>query len=273
MLDRQTEIPEAKACTSAPCVWSVPQSLDRTEKPPLADLTIKTPDAVRHSKNKASPNDPESSRKRRKGIKSTLYEARVSQARSFDMEKFKVLSDNLKKCNSNSHASSVFNTMSQEEAETRFGKVPLGSVLSVQCLLLPASFNVYCNIKQCDTSQQFAFIDYPSFPLIENPEIINNNLKNVSDDKKLKILNDLKITRGDVSLIEERTRDQSENQHWFKLHQNRFTASMNNILHQKDPKTPRGFKTLANNLIVGDKKLTQIRSSNINYLTESFMSL
>ena len=33
VLDRQTEIPETKACTSVPCVWSVPQSRDRTEKP------------------------------------------------------------------------------------------------------------------------------------------------------------------------------------------------------------------------------------------------
>ena len=47
VLDRQTEIPEANACTSAPCAWSVPQSRDRTEKPLLADLIIKTPDAVR----------------------------------------------------------------------------------------------------------------------------------------------------------------------------------------------------------------------------------
>ena len=91
-------------------------------------------------------------------------------------------------------------------------------------------------------------------PLIENPEIINNHLKNASNDKKPKILNDLKITRDDVILIEERTRDHSGNQYWFKLRQNRFAASMNNILHQKDPKTPRGFKTLANNLIFGDKK-------------------
>ena len=67
-------------------------------------------------------------------------------------------------------------------------------------------------------------------------------------------MNDLKITHDDVSLIKERTRDQSENQHRFKLCQNRFTASMNNILSQKDPKAPRGFKTLANNLIVDDKK-------------------
>ena len=166
-----------------------------------------------------------------------------------DMEKFKKLFDN-----SSSRASSVLNTMCQEKVETRFGKVLLGSVLSVQCSLLPPTCNVYCNIKQCDMSQQFAFMDYPSFPLIENPEIINNHLKNVSNDKKPKILNDLKITRDDVILTEERTRDHSGNQYWFKLHQNRFTASMNNILHQKDPKTPRGFKTLANNLIFGDKK-------------------
>ena len=43
VIDRVTIIPQQRACTSKPCVWSVPQSRGRLEKHSITDLEITSP--------------------------------------------------------------------------------------------------------------------------------------------------------------------------------------------------------------------------------------
>ena len=43
VIDRVTIIPQQRACTSKPCVWSVPQSRGRLENHSITDLEIKSP--------------------------------------------------------------------------------------------------------------------------------------------------------------------------------------------------------------------------------------
>ena len=43
VIDRATIIPQQRACTSKPCVWSVPQSRGRLEKHSITDLEITSP--------------------------------------------------------------------------------------------------------------------------------------------------------------------------------------------------------------------------------------
>ena len=43
VIDRATIIPQQRACTSKPCVWSVPQSRGRLEKHSINNLEIKSP--------------------------------------------------------------------------------------------------------------------------------------------------------------------------------------------------------------------------------------
>ena len=45
VIDRLSIVPEDKACTSKPCIWSVPQAKGRTDKIPLMDIQFVSPDS------------------------------------------------------------------------------------------------------------------------------------------------------------------------------------------------------------------------------------
>ena len=54
--------------------------------------------------------------------------------------------------------------------------------------------------------------------------------------------------------IEKGTRDHSSNPECFMFRQNRFTAIVCNTIGNHGPKTSKGLKTLAHNMVHGDKK-------------------
>ena len=109
---------------------------------------------------------------------------------------------------------------------TQFGKVPVGSVLSVQCPTIPSDFVVYCNV---DTSQEteVAMHIYPEFPLILDNDSMSEFLQ-VFSPSKVDFLEKLKITKADVDIIEKKTTEQANIPDWFKYREKRFTASRNN---------------------------------------------
>ena len=78
VIDKILNIPEPKACTSRPCAWSIPQSRNRVEKPPISDITLIAPmpkkkkDAEESSETSTTPS----------GIKSSLYDARIQSCRT-----------------------------------------------------------------------------------------------------------------------------------------------------------------------------------------------
>lgn len=75
-------------------------------------------------------------------------------------------------------------------------------------------------------------------------------LENISPEKR-QFIESLKISKDNVSEIEERTRMQVDEPEWFNLRKHRLTASLNNKI--KQVKTERGFETLAKNIVTKPK--------------------
>ena len=78
-----------------------------------------------------------------KGIKSSLYGARIESQRVLNDSKVDEMFDFLSKENPAIHALQVLNKSEKTFLETKFGMMPVGAVLSYQCNLIPADFNVY----------------------------------------------------------------------------------------------------------------------------------
>ena len=55
----------------------------------------------------------------------------------------------------------------EKEINTSFGTMPVGSVLSNQCGLIPPDFNIYCNVQDPKKKCNQIHVQYPLFPLKE----------------------------------------------------------------------------------------------------------
>ena len=259
VLDNRTEIPDEVACTSKLCYWSVPQGRDRTTKAPISEIKFITPESHRKSKGADISSDdedhenigtkPKKKNRANKGIISTLYDPRSLDTRYIDQNKLSTLVLNLEK--DNAMALNVINEHSSKTSvvtTTQFGKVPIGSVLSNQCPTIPSDFKVYCTI---DTSQEteFTMDIYPEFPFVLEKDDISEYLKMLSSQAKKDFIEKLKISIHDVNVIERSTVEQANNPDWFMYRAGRFTASRNNQLRSKNPKTDRGFISLAKSFV------------------------
>lgn len=257
VIDGLTLIPQQKACTAKPCIWSVPQSRGRIEKHNINDLKIKSPPSKKAKCN-------ETSTKTKQGITSTLYVADAGR-RQNDCNKISVLVDSLKESNPTLHFLDIVNSNCEKKCETKFGVVPEGSVLAVQMSLLPPNFKVYTsNIPPNDNSSSNTSKKYPRYPFTPTEAKIKTFVDNISDIKKLKLLESLKVDNNTVNFIENQTKEQADCPEWFDHRKNRFTASLCNKL--KSIKTERGLSTLANNLVFDGQ------NKNKNFILERKMN-
>ena len=257
VLDNKSEVPDEVACTSKLCYWSVPQSRDRTRKVPIPEITFKSPES--HQKRKMDEsenaddqnldiNPPAKKKNRAKGIVSTLYDPRPYGTKDIDQNGLSSFIQNLK----NDNASMALNVINEGLSATSiistpFGKVPIGSVLGSQCPTIPSDFAVHCNIDTSQDTESTVHI-FPEFPLVLEVDSISKHLEKLSDSKR-EFVEKLKITPENVDEIEKKTIEQANNPEWFIYRRNRFTASRNNQLRSKNPKTDRGFITLAKSFI------------------------
>ena len=244
-IDKLTIIPEIKACTSKPCTWSVPQSRGKLFKSPISEISLISPASKKQKTidENATP----------KGIKSSLYDARIGSQRVLNDSKVDEMFDFLSKEKPNIHALQVLNKSEKTFVETKFGMMPVGSALSYQCSLIPADFNIYSNlpvVKECD----FNYLQFPDFPFSNTENNIQSYIDQIKDAGKVSILNNLKLNNDKVVSKESSTRNQANDPEWFKHRKNRFTASLCNRLGSNGPKTSKGFKTLAHNIIHGNEK-------------------
>lgn len=247
IVDRITVIPEIQACTSRPCTWSVPQAHDRVDKPPISEVTLVSP----QSKYKNA--DQNSSTQSRKGIQSSLY-ARGENSRELNFSKKKTLKETLTTLNPNLPILRVMNIdQDVSQIATSYGSMPIGSTLSLQCSLMPPNFVVYCEIKNTPQVKENQYV-YPPFPFVRNSDVISEEISKINAENKVLLLSALESDIAATSVIEEQTRNQASSQDWFKFRENRFTASLVNRLGSNGPKTEKGFKTLAHNMIFGNKK-------------------
>ena len=115
--------------------------------------------------------------------------------------------------------------------------------------LLPSSFKVYTsNIPANDISYVNKMpATYPKYPFTNTEMKMKTFIDNISDIRKLKLLESLKIYNETVNSIENETKEQANCPEWFKQRKNRFTASICNKLNSV--KTNRGLSTLAHNIL------------------------
>ena len=98
-IHKLTKIPEIKACTSKPCTWSVPQSRGKLFKSTISEISLISPASKKTIDENATP----------KGIKSSLYDARVESQRVLNDSKVNEMFDFLSKEKPDIHALQVLN--------------------------------------------------------------------------------------------------------------------------------------------------------------------
>ena len=224
-----------KPCTSKSCTWSVPQSRGKL---PISEISLLSP-----ASKKQKTIDENTTLK---GIKSSSYDARIESQRVLNDSKVDEMSDFLSKEKPTIHALQVLNKSEKTFPETKFGMMPVGSVLSYQCSLIPAEFNIYSNlptVNECD----FNYLQFPDFPFSNTKNNIQSFIDKIKDASKLSILSKPKLDNNKVISIESSTRNQTNDPEWFKHRKNRFTASLCYRLGSNDPKISKSFKTLTHN--------------------------
>lgn len=264
VLDGRTEIPIQKACTSTPCVWSVPQSRGRTEKPKISELTIISPLA---KKAKTSDDIEDSSTRRSSGISSSLYNPCVNHDCNESISKTKELIAELRKSNPNLHFLEVANPDANLFVETKFGSAVEGSPLAVQTALISPSFSVYTNnLPQPMEQNDCVRLNYPAFPF-QNPSYRMERFLDVivksKDERKILLLESLWQEIPMLNQIETKTRDQAASREWFQIRKNRFTASLCNKI--KSVKTDRGLKNLAQKHVFKTEKVNPIAQMKMDH--------
>lgn len=247
VIEKLKDVPIPAACTSRQCLWSVPQSRDRVIKSPIASLNVVSPEArKRKCKN---DNDPESKKikTRSKGIESTLYDARSIMNRRFNHNNLDQMLLSLETESFAIPALAVMNKNHDSQVQTSFGQMPLGSLLSIHCPLIPSDFKVYCT-ADTSSNNNFEFNTYPPFPFKESIPQMDKFVEKLSSEKKT-FVQQLAINKCDVEDIQQQTIMQADSAEWFEFRKYRLTASVNNKLKSKIPKSDKAFQTLARNLV------------------------
>ena len=168
-----------KACTSKPCTWSVPQSRGKLFKSPISEISLISPASKKQktSDENATP----------KGIKSSLYDGLIESKRVLNDSKVDEMFDFLSKEKPTIHTLQVLNKSEKTFLETKFGMMPVGSVLSYRCSLIPADFNIYSNlptVNECD----FNYLQFLDFPFSNTKNNIQSYIDKIKDASKMNIL-------------------------------------------------------------------------------------
>ena len=99
------------------------------------------------------------------------------------------------------HALQVLDESEKTFLETKFGMMPVASVLSYQCSLIPADFNIYFNLPTVNECE-FNFLQFPDFPFINSKNSIQSYIDKIKDASKKSILNKLNSNNEEVISIE-----------------------------------------------------------------------
>ena len=133
--------------------------------------------------------------------------------------------------------------------ETQFGKMPVGSLLSIQCALISPDFSVYCNAK-LDINIPSPIAIYPQLPLATNSCKIATHLEGLSQEQ-LAYVSPLRITHHQVHDIEQKSKEQAKSPEWFSYRERRFIASLTNKVRFRTSRTERGLKSVAAEIVKG----------------------
>ena len=159
-------------------------------------------------------------------MKCLLYEARSQPQPDLDGQKaFKAelagIDPNMGFSHMNREPSSV-----AELTETKFGKTPVGSVLSYQTSFTESNFSVEEDLTAVPriTGATPDIAHYPRFPMhVTDEETMV--IPRVLTAGEQTVLSSLKVDEEKIHNIESSTREQSASEHWKKERTYRFTAS------------------------------------------------
>ena len=98
------------------------------------------------------------------------------------------------------HALQVLNKYEKSFLEAKFGMMPIGLVLSYQCSLIPAHFNIYSNLPAVN-EYDFNYLQFPDFPFSNTKNNIQSYIDKIKDASKMSTLNKLKLNNDEVISI------------------------------------------------------------------------
>ena len=103
----------------------------------------------------------------------------------------------------------------------------------------------------------------PLFPFKETNDRLSQYIVDLKDDQKFKLIHGLKVTSSEIQFIEASTREQANDPAWFKHRKYRFKASLCNKIGDTSPKSPKGLKTLPQNIVHANKKKEQKQKNSV----------
>lgn len=188
-------IPDDLTCTSLPQRWSVPRERKIPNKA-IQDVWVKKPQFGANYD---------------KYVKSTLYSPST-------MYSLMTSESNISTLDPKPLMATIIPTSqhltSCKSVATRFGNAAIGSVLSYQQKL---SGEYVIN--------NFLCTDFPSLPLENSGERLENNVMYCLDETKQAMFDSLQLTREVAVTLEQETLTQSNSNLWFLLREKRITAS------------------------------------------------
>ena len=201
------------ACTSQLQQWNQKGGGENIVPQPVMEVVVK----------KTKLDEPSTSRGG-SGVKCLLYEARKQP--KYDSERENAFMSGLAQIDPNLgfvHMSKAKN-QNTELKETKFGKVPVGSLLSYQTGLTEANFSAQVNLATVPRSNRAAtdLTHFPQFPLTAEAEMIIPRVLTEGEDD---LLSSLIVDEEKINVIESSTREQSASDMWKKERTYRFTAS------------------------------------------------
>ena len=173
-----------------------------------------------------------------KGIISSLYDARAESNQKNGKRKLQEMHDVICSHNKNIPMLSVIDLNQEKRINTSFGAMPVGSVLSNQCRLIPPDFNIYCNLADPKKCNQI-YVEYSLFPFKETNDKLSQYIVDLKDDQKFKLIYGLKVTSSENEFSEASTREQANDPAGFKHRKYQFTAYLCNKIGDTSPKTPK----------------------------------
>ena len=152
-LENESDMTQAKACTSSLQLWHRPVRGDKIKPQPVMELEVK-------KSNIDTEYNPDS------GVRCLLYEARKNLGTQASDEA--LLKNKLQEINPKFALSQIMSTGGTNLQETKFGKCPSGSYASYQLQFTESNFQVFCNIDSVPrvdcNDEQNAISVYPPFP-------------------------------------------------------------------------------------------------------------
>lgn len=181
----------------------------------------------------------------KRSAKSLLYEARVNV--KYNGNSTEKLKTELKRLFPNMGLSQMADNRRPEHfQETKFGKCPVGSVLSYQLAFTESNFSAIVDLSAIPRTelnrQPGCEPTYPRFPLVTDEDM---DVPDTLSSSEQALLSKLTVDESQINDIELKTRKQADCNEWKDQRTYRFTASCFHLIRKRK----RNHDTFAKNVM------------------------